>query len=157
MKVLVEYTDEVGTSFDADFFTRVAKETLLRCPLPNLSHREEITLNTVAVSSEKIQELNATYRGKEAVTDILSFGEYPDTQTLEAASEQKLFLGELFFCQDFIAASAEEDNIALEHEMVYVFSHGVLHLLGYDHSDEMFVLQDEVTALLTQEAHTHTV
>gem|GEM_PF-4485023 len=29
--------------------------------------------------------------------------------------------------------------------MAFIFSHGVLHLLGFDHSDEMFALQDQVT------------
>lgn len=148
MRALVQYSDEVATPLSPDFFSRVAEETLERCPLPALRGKTEVTLNAVAVSMEKIRELNATYRGKDAVTDILSFGEYADTDAFNADPALEVFLGELFFCYDFIANAAAEDEVTVEHEMTYVFSHGILHLLGYDHSDEMFAIQDAVTEAL---------
>lgn len=148
MKVTVRYTDEAATPFDESFFSRIAEETLLHCPLPSLKKRVSIELNVVAVSRQKIQELNRTYRQKDSVTDILSFGEYSDTETFEQNTEEKVFLGEIFFCYDFIAEAAREDSVTEDHEMTYVFSHGVLHLLGYDHSDEMFAIQDTVTATI---------
>lgn len=151
MDVTVQYTEEVATPFEENFFQRVARETLVRCPLQALQEKERVTLNVVAVSREKIRELNATYRQKDSVTDILSFGEYANTEALEREKEKQVFLGELFFCQDFIADAAKEDGVTLEHEMVYIFSHGVLHLLGYDHSDEMFALQDTVTEVLVKD------
>lgn len=148
MEVTVRYTDEVGAPFDEAFFSHIAEETLLRCPLPSLKKRASIALNVVAVSQQKIQELNKTYRQKDSVTDILSFGEYLDTQAFEKDTEEKVFLGEIFFCHDVIADAAREDDVTGDHEMIYVFSHGILHLLGYDHSDEMFAIQDAVTATI---------
>lgn len=147
MRVVVRYTEEVATPFKETFFHRVAEETLKRCAsqVQALQEKEEVSLNVIAVSSEKIKELNKTYRAKDAVTDILSFGEYTDIKDFENDTEEAVFLGELFFCQDFIAEAAKEDEVTGEHEMIYVFSHGVLHLLGYDHSPEMFALQDVVT------------
>ncbi len=145
MRVIVRYTEEVPTPFTEAFFSFVAEETIGRCPLRGLSEKTEVTLNAIAVSAEKIAELNKTYRQKEATTDILSFGEYASTEDFEHDEKKEVFLGELFFCQDFIEASAKEDAVTTEHEMVYVFSHGVLHLLGYDHGDDMFALQDAVT------------
>lgn len=150
MRVTVHYTEEVATPFQGTFLTQIAEETLKRCPLSALTRKQAIMLNAVAVSPEKIQELNRTYRGKDAVTDILSFGEYTDTVAFEQDRESAVFLGELFFCQDVIAEAAKEDQVTTEHEMIYVFSHGVLHLLGYDHSDEMFAIQDAVTECLAQ-------
>lgn len=146
MTVTLEYTDEAGTSLDEAFFQDIANRTIEEAALPSLS-RKNITLNAIAVTTEKIQELNKTYRGKDAVTDILSFGEYTDENLLEG-DEAEVFLGELFFCPEFIGNAAKEDAISMTHEMVYVFSHGVLHLLGFDHSDEMFALQDKVTEIL---------
>lgn len=145
MEVVVRYTEEVATPFEEAFFNRVAQETLKQCPLTVLQEKEEVSLNVIAVSSEKIKELNRTYLKKDAVTDILSFGEYTDTKDFESDTEKKVFLGELFFCQDFITEAAKEDGVTVEHELVYVFSHGVLHLLGYDHSPDMFAFQDAVT------------
>ncbi len=150
MKVTVSYMEEVATPFREGFLTQVTEETLRRCPLGGLAQKEEISLNVVAVTPERIRELNKTYREKDAVTDILSFGEYADTDAVERETAPALFLGEIFFCQEVITQAAEEDAVTLEHEMTYVFSHGILHLLGYDHSDEMFALQDAVTeALIT--------
>lgn len=152
MRVTVQYGEEVATPLSEDFFVRVAEATLTRCPLRGLVLKEEVSFGAVAVSRERIQELNRTYRQKDAVTDILSFGEYAETKDVENDASPSIFLGELFFCQDFIAAAAEEDGVTLEHEMAYIFSHGILHLLGYDHSDEMFALQDAVTAEVVVES-----
>ncbi len=150
MQVTVNYTNEVTAPFEESFFVRVAKETLMRCPLVSLKDKKEITMSVVAVSREKIQELNTTYRQQPKVTDILSFGEYADTAVLEQDTAEHIFLGEIFFCYDVIVAASEEDQVTIEHELIYIFSHGVLHLLGYDHSDEMFSLQDAVTEFFVE-------
>ncbi|TXI34576.1 MAG: rRNA maturation RNase YbeY [Candidatus Moraniibacteriota bacterium] len=153
MRLRLEYVSEVATvpaSLDQDFFERIATETLKRVPLDSLKDKESITLSAVLVSPERIQELNRTYRGKDKVTDILSFGDYTDIESLRRDGAKDIFLGELFFCYDFISQSATEDEVSVTHEMIYVFSHGILHLLGYDHCDEMFAIQDSVTATLVQ-------
>lgn len=149
---MVHFTSEVATLLPEDFFVRVAEETLRRCPLRGLADKESVTFNAISVAPEKIRELNKTYRGKDAVTDILSFGEYADTSVFEQETRKEIFLGEIFFCQDVIATAAQEDGVTLEHEMTYVFSHGILHVLGYDHSDEMFAEQDAVTEYLMKPA-----
>ncbi len=150
MQVTVEITEESKMPLPEAFFARVAEETLKRCPLFQDKKGTRVSLNAISVSPEKIQELNRTYRGKDKVTDILSFGEYADTEAITKDTHSEIFLGELFFCHDFIAKAAEEDEVTLEHEMIYIFSHGILHLLGYDHSQEMFALQDAVTETLVQ-------
>lgn len=144
MAVHLSYSAEVPNSVPESFFAAVASETIKRCPLPGINNKD-ISLTAVAVSTLRIQELNRTYRDKDAVTDILSFGEYADTAACIADTNQAIFLGEIFFCYDVIKAAAEEDEVTIEHELTYVFSHGVLHLLGYEHSDEMFAIQDAVT------------
>lgn len=57
-------------------------------------------------------------------------------------------MGEIFFCHDVIADAAREDDVTGDHEMIYVFFSWVLHLLGYDHSDEILAIQDAVTATI---------
>jgi rRNA maturation RNase YbeY len=144
MHVALEYTTEVETPFAEKFFQAIASRTLEECRFPFLQEKE-ISLNVVAVAEEKMQELNAKYRGKDSVTDILSFGEYADRGALEQASTDMIFLGEIFFCPTFIERAAEEDAVTFEREMAYVFSHGVLHLAGFDHEEEMFAIQERVT------------
>lgn len=147
MEVVLEYTEEVETSFDEAFLQDVAERTLREAAFAFLSEKR-ISINAIAVAPEKIRELNRQYRDTDKVTDILSFGEYADTGALGEEEGEDVFLGELFFCPDFIGQAAREDMVSLEHEMMYIFSHGVLHLLGFGHSDEMFAIQDRVTEAL---------
>lgn len=144
MRVIVEYTEEAQTPFAEDFFQAVATRTLGECGFGFL-HDKDVRLNVVAVTSEKIRELNRTYRNQDRVTDILSFGEYESRSVLAQIPEQHIFLGELFFCPTFIMDVAQKDGVTFEREMVYVFAHGVLHLVGFNHEEAMFVIQDRVT------------
>lgn len=149
MHVTLHYLEEVPTTLTESFLKQVAEETLKRFP-STILEKKTVSLNAVAVSEAKIQELNRTYGGKDKVTDILSFGEYPDRGSLEHDTNQEIFLGEIFFCYEYIVVGAREDAVTTTHEMTYVFSHGVLHLLGYDHEEEMFAIQDKVTEFLMQ-------
>lgn len=145
MRVALSQEKEVETPFGDDFLRHVAEVTLSKVQLPGLEDKE-VQLGVAAVSEEKIQALNKEYRGKDKETDILSFGE--ETNFIETGilpEGEELILGDLIYSPDFISRAALEDGISEEHEMAYIFSHGVLHLLGYDHSDEMFALQDAVT------------
>ncbi|MEK7494510.1 MAG: rRNA maturation RNase YbeY [Patescibacteria group bacterium] len=147
MKIQCEYNAEAPNPFSEAFFCGIAEETLKQVPAPFLQNKT-ITLSAVSVSRERILELNKTYRSKESVTDILSFGEYADLEAVSKEEKEEIFLGDLYFCSDYIEEAAKEDGVTFEHEMYYIFSHGVLHLLGYDHSDEMFAIQDAVTEKL---------
>ncbi len=81
---------------------------------------------------EGIQELNRTYRGVDAVTDVLSFesdGEIdPETG--------KEYLGDIVICAAQAAKQAELSGHPMENEIALLEIHGLLHLLGYDHTDE---------------------
>jgi probable rRNA maturation factor len=86
------------------------------------------------VDAERIAELNAQWRGKDAPTDVLSF---PVDETGDAAGPREL--GDVVICPEHT-----ED---LEEAVV----HGVLHLAGLDHetdAGEMLALQDELMARL---------
>lgn len=148
MHVMLEYSEEQKSSFSEDFFQTVAARTLEECHFSFLRGKA-VRLGAVSVSEEKIRELNRTYRGKDAVTDILSFGEYADRKALEKETEQEIFLGELLLSPSFIEAAAGKDGVTLEREMAYVFSHGVLHLVGFDHEEEMFAIQERVTDMFS--------
>lgn len=150
MHVVVEYTEETKTPFPESFFQKVALQTLEECQLSFLEEKE-MRLNVITVSLKKMQELNAEYRGNESATDVLSFANYDDKNALEHEMEEEIFLGEIFLCPTFIESAAKEDGVSFEREMVYIFSHGVLHLVGFDHEEEMFLIQEEVTDVFTGE------
>ena len=149
MRVIVEYTEEVSTPFAFAFFQKIAERTLKERRFSFLQGKK-ISLNVIAVSESKIKKINRKYRGKDAVTDILSFGEYETRLALKKEKRKDIFLGEIFFSPAFIIKQAKHDlsdktKEATMKEMVYIFSHGVLHLVGFDHEKEMFAIQEKMT------------
>ncbi len=150
MKLSLDQVVEVDTPFQEGFLEDIALRTLEKIDFV-IGTTTAISLGVAAVSEERIQELNREYRDKDKTTDILSFGS--EENWLERGSlpaGEEFFLGDLIYSPAFILRAAAEDGISPEHEMAYIFSHGVLHLLGYDHSDEMFAIQDEVTKEYSQ-------
>lgn len=80
-------------------------------------------VNLVFVSPKKISELNSVYRHKDKVTDVLSFN----------YENKKLIAGEIFICTQQARQQAREWGVSFQHELEFLFVHGCLHLLGYDH------------------------
>ncbi len=86
------------------------------------------------VDREEIKELNSTYRGVDKVTDVLSFPQFEDFS--ELPEDQIICLGDIVICEDRAKEQAEEFGHSYEREIIYLFTHSVLHLIGYDHMDE---------------------
>lgn len=99
------------------------------------------------VSPEEIRELNAAYRDKDAVTDVLSFPQYDDLNDID--NEEEIILGDVVINDNAVRSQAEEYGHSYERELVYLFVHSILHLLGYDHMEpeekaEMRAREEEV-------------
>ena len=108
------------------------------------------------VDKAEIKKLNKEYRGVDKVTDVLSFPLYesgciPEPDELEEGEE--LALGDVVICEEVCEAQAKEYGHSIEREIIYLFTHSVFHLLGYDHETEedkadMRAREEEVMSLL---------
>ena len=103
----------------------------------------EISVRAVGLS--KIRELHGRYLGTEIATDVLSFSAKEGPAFVSEPGEN--YLGDIVVCPSFIRSSAEKRKIAYREELVRMFVHGTLHLLGFDHRAEkeaqkMFALQE---------------
>lgn len=107
-----------------------------------------VVLDVACVSDDEIAKLNGDYRRKAKPTDILSFGAFDGLNAILTVPKGSIDLGQIVLSPDFIARSAEEDGVSWKREFTYVFSHGVLHLVGFDHEERMFQIQDDVTDVL---------
>lgn len=148
MNVSLEYIEEIKTPFTKKFLREIAERTLEECRFSFLRGKK-ISLNAIAVSESKIKKINRKYRGKDKVTDILSFGEYETRLALKKEKRREIFLGEIFFSPAFIIKQAkrslpDKTKEVIIREMAYIFSHGVLHLVGFDHEEKMFAIQEKV-------------
>lgn len=101
------------------------------------------------VDDETIHQLNRQYRGIDRPTDVLSFamkelGE--EEKEIEIPSFEEL-LGDIVISVSTAKEQSEEYGHSLEREVGFLFVHGFLHLIGYDHQDaaaekEMFTKQE---------------
>ena len=94
--------------------------------------RSEISVTFVDM--EEIHQLNRDYREVDSPTDVLSFPQFDDLKDLP--EEGEIALGDVVICKDKAEEQAQEFGHSFEREIIYLFVHSVLHLLGYDHMDE---------------------
>lgn len=128
------YTDEENSHLTYEFFTGIVEAVFNHL---NIENNYEISL--LITNDETIHQLNKEYRQKDKPTDVLSFPLDDDTM-----------LGDIVISLDTAKRQAEEREINLDRETAFLFIHGLLHLLGYDHETsiedekEMFALQEEI-------------
>ena len=94
-------------------------------------------ISVTFTDNEEIRKLNAQYRNIDAATDVLSFpmgenGQY-DTN-LETGAK---ILGDIVISVEKAVEQAEAYDHSLQREVAYLTAHSVLHLLGYDHVENM--------------------
>ena len=83
-----------------------------------------------------IQALNRDFRGKDKPTDVLSFPSGPATQALPGLTIQTDFLGDVALSLQTARTDAETQKKPFRGHIQHLLTHGVLHLLGYDHQDD---------------------
>lgn len=113
--------------------------------LAGLAQSDPLSAEIVFTDEEGIRSLNARTRGKDAVTDVLS---YPNLGGVfgkeirkkdfpyDTDEEGNIFLGSVVICRRRAEEQAEEYGHSLRRELYYLAVHGLCHLLGYDHETE---------------------
>jgi probable rRNA maturation factor len=91
----------------------------------------------------EIQALNAQFRQQDRPTDVLSFAalEADVPQVDDPMCDESLYLGDLVISVETAARQALERGYALKRELAWLATHGLLHLLGWDHPDEPSLLE----------------
>lgn len=93
-----------------------------------------VSLSIRIVDSSESAELNHRYRDKDYATNVLSFGcDLPD---MMLAQLEEIPLGDLVICAAVVDREAQEQHKAADAHWAHMVVHGVLHLSGYDHTDE---------------------
>lgn len=101
-------------------------------------------LSVIITGSKELKTLNKTYRNEDKPTDVLSFNnEYIDPET------GNQYLGDIIIAYPVAKAQAKASGKSIESELELLTLHGLLHLLGYDHSDHeeearMWQIQEEI-------------
>ena len=107
---------------------------------------DKCEFNIIITTNEKIHEINREYRNIDRETDVISFA-MEDEMDIEY--EDFRLLGDIYISIDKVKSQALEYGHSMVREICFLATHGVLHLLGYDHMNEddeveMFSLQNEL-------------
>lgn len=145
--VTVVVADEQSeVEIDAVRWATLAREVLL-----DEGHRGELTLTFVDIDT--IGELNAEHMGVEGPTDVLSFPldaelDPVDLGELPGIHAVPVLLGDVVVCPTVAAAAAPAHAGSLDDELALLVVHGVLHVLGHDHTAEA-----DTAAMQARELH----
>jgi probable rRNA maturation factor len=99
---------------------------------------EPIEISVLVTDDAALHALNRDYRGVDAPTDVLSFGDVEEEPAAGPAAFVRppgapRYLGDLAISYERVIAQADEYGHSRERELAYLAVHGTLHLLGYDH------------------------
>lgn len=143
MKFNLEINNQTKSPIKKAFFDEAFKLAFADKSVGILSAKI-INLSLALVSRAEIKKINRIWRKKNEVTDILSFAEFNNLEAIRASREKEIFLGEIILCYDDIKAYAKQKGSPINQELVLVFLHGILHLLGFRHGKIMFALQNKL-------------
>ena len=101
-------------------------------------------VNLVLSDDEAVQKLNADYRGRDQPTNVLSF---PMREKMEP--DASVHLGDIVLSYETVAFEASRDRKKMEAHLSHLVVHGLLHLLGYDHSNESEAEEMEAIEIAT--------
>ena len=116
---------------DDAFLAQVDETWLHRAAVTTLENEGRTTaeLTLVITDDQVLRELNRQFRGIDAPTDVLAFGD--ETSEFVCAPDASDYLGDVII--SYPRAEAQAAGHTVPDEMALLVVHGVLHLLGYDH------------------------
>ncbi|MBR3840927.1 MAG: rRNA maturation RNase YbeY [Erysipelotrichales bacterium] len=139
LTIINQTSEKKWNSYRKDFMKILSKTCeVLKCD-------DDFAMSLIFVDDGQIQEINREYREKDMPTDVISFAlnDVEDPYDLEDTNE----IGDIFINVQAIVRQAMDYQHTYRREVCFLFTHGVLHLMGYDHmceedEKEMFALQD---------------
>ena len=100
----------------------------------------EVDVYITLTNNEEIHKINKEYRDVDRPTDVLSFPMYERDEIAglknDTDDEIEKILGDIIVSIEKVREQAQEYGHSFERELAYLVTHGMLHLLGYDHMIE---------------------
>ena len=115
----------------------IAREVFQATSLAN--YVKSIEFSLLFVDNKKISKINNEFRGENKPTNVLSFpmhvidcSNFASLETIEGF----IMLGDVIFSYEIIEKEANEQNKSFENHFFHLLTHGILHLIGYDHQND---------------------
>ena len=108
-----------------------------------------LTFDILYCDNQKTHEINKEYRDKDYIADIITFAIFADSDE-KFIFDNEINLGEFMISLDKVKENSEKNHTSFEYELSFLISHGIMHLLGFDHQTEEdynFVVSSQNAAL----------
>lgn len=138
------FSENIFPNWDVDekYFLDIAKK-ILKFYLSQVQEQsclngfnfDKISFDFLYCDSNKTHEINREYRHKDYPADIITFAIFADSEE-KFIFDGEINLGEVIIALDKVIEEAEKKGVTKEHELAFLISHGILHLLGFDHQTE---------------------
>lgn len=141
-----------------DDIEKIEEEAIIKTVVETVLKEEGIVQNLevyiTLTHNDNIQKINAEHRNIDKPTDVLSFPmfEREEIPSLKENNEQvETMLGDIIVSVEKVREQAEEYGHSFKRELAYLVTHGMLHLLGYDHmiEEEKVVMRKREEEILT--------
>lgn len=111
---------------------------VVECALLVENAKCPVNLSVVVTDNENIKEINKEQRNIDSPTDVLSFPGYEKEvwEDIKGNQDEVVYIGDIVVSKERIIEQAKEYGTGFEREFCYLISHGMLHLMGYDHMNE---------------------
>lgn len=132
----ISWEEETVSLDDQEALAKLLNKAISECiSLSGGSDEAEVSLTLV--DNPRIHQLNLEYRGVDRPTDVLSFALQEEVEEEPEFECEDEMLGDIVISVERAREQAEEYGHSFEREIVYLAVHGTLHLLGYDHEEEI--------------------
>ena len=116
-------------------------QTWLESSVAELKVANSYELSLRLTGDRQIETYNSEYRQKNCPTDVLAFAATEVDLPLPLDLNEPLYLGDIIISLDTAARQAQEQKHSLKVELAWLATHGLLHLIGWDHADETSLKQ----------------
>ena len=152
----IEVANESGVPVDEPALTSLARFVLERMRIHPLAE-----LSILLVDADAMEQLHLQWMDEPGPTDVLAFpmDDLRPGRGDEDAEPEPSLLGDVVLCPQVAKRQARDAGHATEDEVHLLCTHGILHLLGFDHDEpeaeqRMFGLQRELLAAWREERRT---
>ena len=139
MELVLDFSCELDNEKYNEFIDKLYEDSYLESYIKKVLEIEEVEaerplyLSLLLTDNKNIQVINCEYRDKDAPTDVISFA-YHETDDFNIGPFDTL--GDIIISLERVDEQSSEYNHSFEREFYYVLTHGILHILGYDHIEE---------------------
>lgn len=141
--IITNQTNELNWEKYTDDFIKIFEKTINM-----LNKNKNSNISVIFCDSLQIKVINRDYRKIDKETDVISFAAIDGDNDFEFLADE-IELGDIFINIERVYSQAEAYKHSIRREVCFLFTHGLLHCLGYDHMNEkdekiMFDLQNKI-------------